>query len=47
MDQQDEKKIKGESYISAPFTRPLHTKRRLSISRDPQSLIYCHEKADR
>lgn len=29
------------------FTRPLHKKRRLSISRDPQSLIYCCKKADK
>lgn len=28
------------------FTRPLHKKRRLSISRDPQSLTYCCKKPD-
>lgn len=41
------KEFWGKAIFQPLFTRPLHKKRRLSISRDPQSLIYCHKKADR
>lgn len=41
------KECQERAIFQVPFTRPLHKRRRLSISRAPRVLVYCHRKADR